>query len=501
MRFIEALLALANLLAFVALTVSLPRAVRWIRCAAPIALPIAVAQVLVEGARWQMILAYILTGLFFLVWLLKNVAPVGQPAKQKRTHRLVFGLTIGLGVLGLAVSIALPIMFPVFRLPHPGGPYEIGTVTYHWVDASRREIFNTDSNARRELMVQIWYPAKGNRSSPRARYVRDADALAQGFARLKRLPAFIFGQLKYVTTNAIPSAPVADDKPDYPVLIFLEGAIGFRQMNTYQVEELVSHGYIVAAIDQPYTAASVVFPDGHQASGLPLDRMMPLIRQSYSPAEKAPTLNGRTFGKGIVPFLAEDITFTLNQLAALNRVDPNAILSARLNMRHVGIFGISLGGIVGSEACRLEPRLRACLVMDAPMPTDVVQSGLQQPVMWITRDAETMRLERRRAGGWSEADISEHQTSMRATFENLRGDGYFVQIPGMFHVNLTDIPYWSPLLPWLGITGPIDGQRAHAIINAYSLAFFDRHLKGQSGVLLNGPTEQYPEVLFETRRP
>ena len=45
---------------------------------------------------------------------------------------------------------------------------------------------------------------------------------------------FSFGHLKYVTTNAIPSIPVADDKPDYPVLIFLEAANGFRQMNTFQ---------------------------------------------------------------------------------------------------------------------------------------------------------------------------------------------------------------------------------------------------------------------------
>jgi hypothetical protein len=139
--------------------------------------------------------------------------------------------------------------------------------------------------------------------------------------------------------------------------------------------------------------------------------------------------------------------------------------------------------------------------MDAPMPTDVVQAGLQQPTMWITRDAETMRLERRRAGGWSEVDISEHQVTMRTTFENLRGDGYFVRVPGMFHVNLTDVPYWSPLLSRLGVTGPIDRQRAYSIVNAYSLAFFDRHLKGQPRVLLKGPTEQYPEVLFETCQP
>ena len=149
MRSIEALLVLASLLTFVTLTVSLPRAVRWMRYSAPIALLMAVAQVLAEGARWQMIPAYVLTGLFFLVWLPKNIAPAGEPAEQKRTHRVAVGLAVGLGVLGLAVSIALPIVLPVFRLPHPSGPYEMGTLTYHWVDANRPEVFSADSSARR----------------------------------------------------------------------------------------------------------------------------------------------------------------------------------------------------------------------------------------------------------------------------------------------------------------------------------------------------------------
>jgi hypothetical protein len=139
--------------------------------------------------------------------------------------------------------------------------------------------------------------------------------------------------------------------------------------------------------------------------------------------------------------------------------------------------------------------------MGAPMPADVVQSGLQQPTMWITRDADTMRLERQRAGGWSEADIKEHQTTMRAVFESLPGDGYFVRVRGMFHLNLTDLPYWSPLMRLLGVTGPIDGQRAHSIINAYSLAFFDHELKGRPAEPLDGLVEQYPEVVFATRRP
>ena len=432
---------------------------------------------------------------------------VGLARGKKRIRRLAFYAVAGLAVLGLAMSIALPIVLPVFHFPIPGGPYAIGTLTYHWVDANRPDIFRADSSARRELIVQIWYPAKAGSpsSSPspsaRARYVEDADALAKAFSRLKHLPLFVFTPLKYVTTNAIPGAPVADDSPNYPVLIFLEGAFGFRQMNTFQVEALVSHGYIVAAIDQPYTAASVVFPDGRQVGALPLDQMMPLINQSYSPAGISPMLGGRAFDKGIVPYLAEDVSSTLNQLAQLNQVDPNAVLTGRLDLLRVGTFGVSLGGIVGSEACQTEPRLRACLFMDAPMPVDVVKSGLQQPAMWITRDTETVRLERRRSGGWSEADISAHQTSMRAVFDSSQGADYFVQVPGMFHVNLTDIPYWSPLLPWLGVTGPIKAQRAHDIINAYSLAFFNRHLLGRAEGLLDGPASQYREVIFNARRP
>jgi len=113
------------------------------------------------------------------------------------------------------------------------------------------------------------------------------------------------------------------------------------------------------------------------------------------------------------------------------------------------------------------------------VPADVVRAGLRKPTMWITRDADAMRLERRRAGGWSEADIDEHLTTMRAVFERLPGAGYYVQVPGVFHLDMTEAPSLSPLASRLGL-GPIGAPRAHQIINAYSLAFFDRHLKGPS---------------------
>ena len=495
MRTLETLLLLANLLAMLVLAVPLHGAMRWLRLAAPAALLVAVAQVVAQGPRWQLVPAYVLAGLFFVVWLL-NFGNAGAPTARKGLRRFAPAAGIGLGLLGLVVSIALPLVLPVFRFAPPGGPYAIGTLSYHWVDTGRREIFATSPQARRELVVQVWYPAKEGGSAPLAPYLPDAGALASAQARLHGLPEFSFGHLRYVTTNARVGIPVSDAEPSYPVLLFLEGLTGYRQMNNFQVEHLVSRGYVVVAIDQPYASAAVVFPDGRQVAGLSKQQLEPLIQHSLAPAAPDPTLDGRSYPDSVIAYLARDATFVLDQLVAVNRADPNGILATRLDLQRAGAFGVSLGGIVVGEACRLEPRLRACLVMDAPMPFDVVQAGLRQPAMWITRDAATMQQE-----GWSLVDIDQHQTSMRSVFEGLPGDGYFVRVRGMFHANLMDIPYFSPLMSWLGVTGPIDAQRAYAIVNVYSEAFFDRHLRGRAASLLDGPASPYPEVLFESRRP
>ncbi len=417
MRLIETLLLLANLLAFFIVAIPLPRAVCWVRYWVPIVPLIAIAQVLVEGPRWQMIPAYVLTGLLLLVWLLRIVK-----RGSLDSNRLIAGLGSGLGVLMLVISIALPILVPIFHFPKPTGSYAIGTLTYHWVDSSRPELFTTDPNDHRELMAQVWYPAKNELAAARAPYIQDADVVTPALARLTHLPGFLFTHFKYVTTNAVVAASIADDTSRYPVLIYLTGLDGFRAVSTFQIEELVSYGYIVVGLDQPGAVAMVRLPDGRQISGLPKDEIQPLIDQSIEQQPTTPTLNGITLSNGIIPYFAQDVRFTL-------------------------------------------------------------------------------RLERQRSGGWTEKDIALTLSTMRMVYKELPGDGYYIEIPTMFHVNFTDLPNWSPVTSQLGLTGPINGQQAHDIINAYSLAFFDKHLKGQPSTLLDRPAAQYPDVLFETRQP
>ncbi|MCC7448887.1 MAG: carboxylic ester hydrolase [Anaerolineae bacterium] len=482
MRPVEMLLLVANSLAYLVTAVPRLRRARGVRYSALAALPVATAQALVESPRWQMIPSYLLSGAFFLVCLLRGSQSAGETREHSLAGRLALFLRTG---LGLAVSAVPPILLPVFRLPRPTGPYAIGTLTYHWVDTARSEVFTPDPNDHREVMVQIWYPAKGNPSSPRAPYVPDGGALAP-LARLLGLPGFSFNHFKYVTTNAILSAPVADGEPNYPELIFLHGRGGFRQHNTVLVENLVSHGYIVAAIDMPYAAAGVVFPDGHLVS---LDPRM--MEDAFKPGSREITTP-------LIGYLAQDAIFTLDQLVTLNQADPNGILTGRLDLQRTGLIGVSLGAVIGGEASLLEPRLRATLLMDAWMSGDVVQAGLKQPTLLISRDAEMMQRE-----GWSQAEIDRTQTTMRAVFERRPRDSYFVRVPGMFHPDFSDIQlwFWPPFARKLGLIGPIKGERAQRILNDFSLAFFDRHLKGLPAPLLDDPLEQYPEVLYEARHP
>lgn len=80
---------------------------------------------------------------------------------------------------------------------------------------------------------------KANLPAP---YLQNADAVTSEVARLHDLPDFVLSHFKYVTTNTAEHAPAVDDNPNFPVLIYLEGLTGYRQMSTFQVEELVSHG-------------------------------------------------------------------------------------------------------------------------------------------------------------------------------------------------------------------------------------------------------------------
>lgn len=496
MRSWELAAVVANALTLTVFAIPPLRRNRWLSRLPVLGAIVALLQAVLEGARWQLVPTYCLAAAFLFVWLWRLFRGPGRRAG----FRALVAAGLGLAVVVLLVSVAAPVALPVFRFPTPSGPYAIGTSTYHWVDTGRRELFSPDPAAKRELMAQLWYPAAEDASSQRAPYAADAGALSAGLTRslsasgILRLPSSTFDYFAYVRTNAIPNAPIARDRASYPVLIYLTGLSGWSSANMLQIQELVSHGYVVVGLDQPYTAAAVTLPDGRVVPGLPRPEVQPLIDQSVAPSTPAPRLDGLPLAGGIIPYLARDVGFALDRLSAVDEADPRHVLTGRLDLAEAGVFGVSLGAITAGQACEEDRRLKACLMMDAAMPVDVARSGLAQPAMWVTRDAATMRLERERAGGWTEKDIRQTLGTMQSAFRrSAPHSSYYLTIPGLFHTDFTDAPLWTPLAAPLGLSGPA-GAQAPDILNAYTLAFFGKALGGERSPLLDGTSRPYPEA-------
>ena len=68
MRPVEILLVVADLLTFLVVAVPRLHATRWGGGIALVTFSLAAVQILVEGPRWQMVPAYVLTRLFLFVW-------------------------------------------------------------------------------------------------------------------------------------------------------------------------------------------------------------------------------------------------------------------------------------------------------------------------------------------------------------------------------------------------------------------------------------------------
>jgi len=309
------------------------------------------------------------------------------------------------------------------------------------------------------------------------------------------VPAVLLGRLESAPTHAVRGARPDGGGP-YPVLFNPTGFSGFHAANLFWIEELVSRGYVVVTIDQPGTSAAASLADGTvlpEMDKAKFDRFMPLAMSQGSDATLV--MNGVPLPGGILPFLATDLSFVLDQLP---NIDPE--MTSTLDLGQVGVFGMSLGGYVGPEVCRLDSRFKACLAVDAGKSAAVAEKGLAQPLMLISRDAEIMREERSKAGGWPEDEIAQTISSQRALFDHNRGDAYYVTMNGMYHVNWTDAPIWSPLVRWLGLAGPIDPYHGFAATNLCTVSFFDRYLKADVSVDICSAGSQPDIARFDVRK-
>ena len=281
---------------------------------------------LVEGYRWQMAPAYVFTFIVLLLGIRRLIHPPAATGSQA-LRRI---LTVAFCVVGGVIAIAPPLLVPVFRFPPLDGPFQVGTVTRYVVDRTSTGTFGAEPPGPRDLAFQVWYPTEST-SAKKAVYVEHAETIMPIVAATLGLPPFSLQHFNLVHGNAQQDAPVRLAETPYPVLVFLAGRGGIRQQNTFLTEQLASHGYVVVAVDQPYAAAAVMFPDGHVETG---------DLKNWPSLSADPVLYRREMSARI-SFLAHDVSIVLDQLSKLNADDP--VIGKAMDLNRIGILGAFAG--------------------------------------------------------------------------------------------------------------------------------------------------------------
>jgi pimeloyl-ACP methyl ester carboxylesterase len=246
-------------------------------------------------------------------------------------------------------------------LPPPTGPLPVGRMTCHLTDTARQETLAAPAGKQRELMVYLWYPAAPEPGAPRACYFPDFDAFERcvGETATKKLlgeagrACARSGALK---AHAVENAKISAVAKKFPLLVFSPGFDESCITYSATLAELASHGYLVAAIDHPYDATCVNFPDG---------RAVKFAQEKWDAATKSTASMMAYYGARIEVWAA-DTRFVLDQLISQRAgSQPSAVFGERIDRERIGIFGHSVGGMTAARASELDRRFRACMNGDS----------------------------------------------------------------------------------------------------------------------------------------
>ncbi|MVO98152.1 alpha/beta hydrolase family protein [Paenibacillus lutrae] len=495
MRLFELLLFLSNIGLF-ALTVLVKKGRRRI----PVFVASGIAALLlaihwtVEGYRVQLFFLYCITIIFLAISGCSYFTKTGP----RNTPRLMLGSAYTAIAIMLVVTGGLMYAFPVFKLPEPTGEFKVGTQTFHFVDTNREEIFDEAKEGKRELMVQVWYPAQAG-TGEYAPFVPDTQILPYMAAEYG-LPGFTFQHLKYVSSHAYSGAEVSSIQTSYPLILTNPGNASSRFLHTSQAENLASHGYIVAVIDHTYNTFATEFPDGRITTSTTNDL--------FSPIDDYRTSRGNRDKLGKV--LTGDVAFALDQFELIHSGQISSDLDGRIDLGHVGVFGHSIGGATAYDAS-YDSRIAVGIDLDGGLYRMRDREGLRKPFLFINSESYFNKLkmvmdnrvytdtELNRMGStreWEDQVSVDKKLELERMRETVAEGGQVLYIENTEHLNFADVQFISPIFRMLGITGKIAPERVNSVINAYMLDFFDMYLKNQGE--MKGPDSRFPEVKFVT---
>jgi len=372
-------------------------------------------------------------------------------------------------------------------LPLPSGKFKIGHHRFEWTDTLRPEILSAN-NSKRAVVADVWYPAENSRHSTVAYLDTSAINRAFGNKGLRSLLGARGATLmrsNAVHTHACEDAGFDRGLKSAPIIFFSHGMGMITQLYTTQIEDLVSHGYIVVAVSHPYDAWLVLFSNGSYIS---FERKQ---REAAGNTEEQQTNceNKR------IDWWAADIRFVLDKLVELNIKTSGLPFAGHLNLSAIGAMGHSSGGRAAARACQLDERIKSCADQDGvammlPFYTGTDGLGMKQPFLLFERDRNTPPTDAElHSMKMSRQEVDSLVTRLRAGRDaalTATGGSYRV----VLHFDSTTHMSFSDL-PLLQAKDSIEAAACYGILQVtcrYTCAFFDKTLLGITVPLYDNTT-------------
>ncbi|MER7754103.1 alpha/beta hydrolase [Kitasatospora sp. NPDC097643] len=342
-------------------------------------------------------------------------------------------------------------------LPAPTGRYAAGEDVIHLTDASRPDPW-VPSSGPRQLTVTMVYPAVPGTGTP-APYMTLAEAA--GIIQHRKIPASsgVTPQtLSSVTTHAFDGARPQRGK--YPLVVLSPAYEDPRMTLTALATELASHGYVVALVGHTYEDFGETLANGQTPSCAICDDPARLDFDSVAASR------------------ALDESFVIDQLTHGNTAWRLAHL---IDKHEIGTAGHSLGGAAAAATMIADPRVRAGVNMDGSFHPAPMPGQINRPLLML--------------GTADNHSPSSHDTSWEQAWAALGGYKKWLTVAGADHFSFADL---NLLQEQAGFpTPPFSPERGVVITREYVTAFFDQTLKGIHRPLLDGPSPNNPEVLFQ----
>lgn len=237
-------------------------------------------------------------------------------------------------------------------------------------------------------MVSIWYPtdrrpSAGEGTAPYLPGLEENRAkISAGDVADMFSPAIYDGQHSLPATVVVNQATFASGSQRFPLLLFAHGWGNPTFLYTAELEDIVSHGYIVAAIDHPYDTNYTLFPDGEVTA---------FAQEAFNKAAKEP--HGiRAYTRERVEIMAQDNRYALTQI--LQNADHLAFYN-RIDKEKIGAFGHSIGGLAAARTCQIDERVKACMDQDSTdyrgspfIVSDLTQTERQPFFLYVVSSAD-----------------------------------------------------------------------------------------------------------------